>query len=191
MRDASRWALISVGLFLGACSDEKPGPIVNEEISWQIGCFSGMCGSSLTAHSQEIDLDVPYQVSCGSNGSFFDITIYDPGRSQEMMTDQGLQPARFPSTLNITNIDRDSGKSCNVEVTEQRVGDSGAFSYRGKCGDACTLKVMPKEGNWDFIGELSCDGLTAQGNDSDEAPRYSLTEPGSDKPVIIKVGNCN
>jgi len=190
MRIASRLALISVGLFIGACSDDKPGPIVDEQIAWQVGCASGKCGSSLAAHSQAMDLDVPFEVACGPNGSYFDITVFDPGRSTEMTTDQGLQPARFPSTLNIRNIDRASG-SCNVEVVEKAPNDSSAFSYRGRCGKECTLDVGSAGQGWDFVGTLTCDGLTAEGNDVADAPRFSLTEPGSGDPITIKVGNCN
>src|SRR5690349_5807086 len=143
------WAWISVGLWVGACSDEKPSPIVNEDINWLVGCEEGKCGSGLTTHSQEGDLDTPFTVTCGRNGPFFNLTVRDPGRDTEFVTAEGdtILP-RYPSVLRVTNIN-ESG-SCDVEVEERDVGASGAVPYRASCGDGCTLEARGAEDGWDF-----------------------------------------
>jgi hypothetical protein len=183
------WAWISVGLLFGACSDEKPSPIVNEDISWIVGCVSGKCGSGLTSHSQEGDLDTPYTTTCGHNGAFFQLSVRDPGRSAEFETPEGdIILPRYPSTVRVTNITENG--DCDVEVSEQDVGASGEFKYRASCGEGCTLDVQGAQENWDFVGELSCDGLTAFDNATEGAPRYSLSQTDG-SPVLIKVGNCD
>ncbi len=189
MRVASPLAWIAVGLLFGACSDEKPGAIVNEDISWLLGCEQGQCGSGLTTHSQSNDLETPFTVVCGNNGAYFDISVRDPGRTTEFVTVDGdtISP-RNPSVLKITNVTE--GGSCDVEVLERDVNASDPIPYRGKCGKGCELNVLGAQENWDFVGELTCDGLTSFGNDAEDSARYNLKQPGGG-PVLIKVGNCN
>src|SRR3954468_24074880 len=100
MRVASPWAWIAVGLLFGACSDEKPSPVVNDDISWHVPCVSGDCGFGLPEHSQQGDVDTPFTTTCGKNGSYFDLSVRDPGRDTEFVTPEGdtILP-RYSSTL--------------------------------------------------------------------------------------------
>ncbi len=189
MRVASPWALISLGLLFGACSDESPSPVVNDDINWLLGCERGQCGSGLTTHDQALDPEMPFTVTCGKNGAYFDLSVRDPGRSTLHLTPEGVEvPARNPSTLRVTNISNSGG--CDVELQEQDVGASGPIRYQAKCGEGCELDVLGAQDNWDFVGELICDGLTALGNTAESQPRYNLKQVGG-KPVVIKVGNCD
>jgi len=188
MRVASPWAWIAVGLLFGACSDEKPDAIVSEDINWLLGCERGQCGSGLTTHDQASDLETPFTVQCGKNGTFFNVSVKDPGRTMNHLTPEGEEiPARHPSTLRVSNI---SGATCDVELVEQDVGASAPIRYQAKCGAGCELNVRGAQDGWDFVGELYCDGLTAFGNDAEGQPRYNLKQTNGD-PVEIKVGNCD
>jgi hypothetical protein len=189
MRVASQLAWISVGLFFAACSDEKPAPIVNEDIEWHVGCEEGKCGPGLATHAQAVDLDKPFSVICGRNGSFFEISIRDPGREDLFVTAEGeeINP-RPPSVLKLTNVTEAGG--CDVEVSERDINEIDPIPYQAKCGKGCELENRGAEEGWDFVGELTCDGLLAFGNDAEDAAKYNLKQNNGD-PVLIKVANCD
>jgi hypothetical protein len=189
MRVASPWAWISVGLLFAACSDEKADASVNEDINWQLGCESGKCGAGNDPRSPSYDPETPFIVKCGENGAFFELSIRDPGREKAGTTTEGEDiPVRTRSTLKITNITEGGG--CDVELVERGLNDSAEIEYQAECGSGCELDVQGAQEGWDFVGELSCDGLTAFGNTATDAARYNLLQNNGD-PIVIKVGNCD
>jgi hypothetical protein len=143
----------------------------------------------LDVHSQAGDPETPFTATCGSNGAFFDLSVRDPGRPTEFVTVDGdtIRPRR-PSTILVTNITPSGG--CDVKVSEQGQGDSDEIDYEAKCGQGCELNVLGAQENWAFVGELICDELTAFGEITEQAARFSLATNSGD-PVVIKVGNCD
>jgi hypothetical protein len=175
-----------VALF-AACGDDKAGPIVNDDISWHLGCASASgCGLYAT-HIQE-QVDQNFKVSCSrTKATGLNITVTDPGFKGD-----GIDPARPPSSIVLSNSDPAS-QACNVSVLEKAdYNYVSSETFKGSCaaqGGDCVLTGGPQNG-WDFVGTLSCPGLmkTATGT----AAKYILesgTAPG--QPVSIAVDNCS
>lgn len=178
-------ALVSV--LTAACGDDKAGPIVNDDISWHIGCASASGCGIYAAHVQE-EVNQNFRVSCSrSKTSGYSITLTDPG-----FRGDGVEPARPPSSIIIENADPAS-QSCNVTVREASDYNFAQETWTGSCarsGGTCEFTGGPKDG-WDFVGVLNCPALTKRATGTNAVYRLEIgAGDNPNGPVQLAVDNC-
>ena len=130
----------------------RSSPIVNEDISWNVGCVPGNVARGVTPHAQQADPDVTLTVTCRRNGAFFKLAssrswAERPSRQREGDT---LLP-RYPAC----SESRTSTRVAAVmwRSRQQDVG-ARALSIPGRVRDGCTLEVRGADDGWAFDGEL-------------------------------------
>lgn len=173
-------------LFTAACGDDKAGTIINDDVSWHLGCASES-GCGLYAAHDQTAVDQNFTVSCSqSTSTGINITVSDPG-----FAGNAMEGARPPSSIVLTN-GSPSGQSCNVTVLEKSdYTYVSAETFKGSCvsqGGDCVLSGGPADG-WDFKGTLSCPGLAKQATGT--SARFTLQNTMNGGPVKLEVDNCD
>jgi len=173
-------------LLSAACGDDKAATIVNDDISWHIGCASASGCGLYASHIQEA-VGQNFRVSCNrSKTTGINITLTDPGFAGSIE-----ESPRPPSTIVIANGDPAS-QSCNVTVREASDYNFAPETWQGMCvrsGGDCVLSGGALDG-FDFKGTLICPTLlkTATGS----AATYELGS-GNDTsvPIKLEIDNCD
>ena len=167
-----------VGAALGACGEESPDALVNEDVSWQLSCASSGC-NSFYGHDQTTS-DRGFSVSCSKSSAGLTVKISDPGE------EGGPRP---PSELTITNLNAETG-NCTVTVREGQNFTDNPGNYRGTCREGDCELTGGASGGWDFDGTITCDNLQQVSTAS--GPVYELVKASSGgQPVKLQLDNCN
>jgi hypothetical protein len=195
---------VAVGFSLWGCSDEKAGPGVGPDVSWQIQCSpddtEDNCATSEKPHGpldglEEDDKtdDFVLKAKCSRPGSGLSIEIEDPGRERNV---DKQQEARARSILTISRAFPEDNK-CVVAVTEYPLGSGnerkmqdtceGSTNAAGESG-ACVLTGEFDSNGYAFEGTLQCDGMRYKGNGP---PAWILRSARSNEPVTLQIANCD
>lgn len=184
MRVFSRIATLSLGvsLFAGACSDEEPGPVVNEDLTWQV-CrlnVNGGCERSESFHTQDMETD--FKVACKQSAGLWEFTITDPGSPTGTI-------GRRSGSLRVRAINPNT-LDCTVEARDANENND-QIPFTGACKSECTMNILGNDGNWDLALSISCNRLRMNGLQN-SAP-YSLSASASNvnTPVTVRLGNCD
>lgn len=187
MRVFSRIATLSLGvsLFAGACSDEDPGPVVNEDISWQVcrlNANTGACERSETLHAQAQDMENDFQVACKQSAGLWEFTITDPGNPL-------ASPPRRSGSLRVRTINPNT-LDCTVEARDANENND-QVPFTGACKAECNMTMLPNDGDWDLALQISCNKLRMNGLQN-SAP-YSLSSAAANlnQAVTVRLGNCD
>jgi hypothetical protein len=182
MRVFSRIATLSLGvsLFAGACSDEDPGPVVNEDLTWQVCRLraDGSCERSENFHTQE---DADFKVTCKQSAGLWEFTITDPGNP--MVTGRRSGSLRVRA-INPKTLD------CSVEARDANENND-QVPFTGACKQECNMTVLNNDGNWDLALSISCNRLRM--NSLQNSAPYSLSASAGNvnTPVTVRLGNCD
>jgi hypothetical protein len=162
-----------------ACGEENPNPLVNDDVSWQLGCgeSAGDTCASFGAHTQNDErVKDDFVVSCTKGSSGLNVTITDPG-------DRAANRAR--SVFKVERLNAKAG-SCTVTVTDSLMIDDFPITFRGQCGDGDCEIQGSDSGDWDFDGTIFCKSLTNDGEDA-----HTLSKGGTTQPMVLKIDNCD
>lgn len=206
-RSSALTVVVAVGFSLWGCSDEKPGPGVGPETSWQIFCApesketAGTCSTSESPHGpidglSETDKndDYKFKVTCSKEGSGLSIRIEDPGRDADI----GKKlPERPRGILSITRGNAEANR-CIVAVTEYPL-EGGERKLTDTCENttneatqdngSCKLTGSEDSNGYAFEGTIQCDALRYKGQG---APGWVLRGALSeDDPVVLQIANCD
>jgi hypothetical protein len=167
-----------------ACGEEHPNPLVNEDVSWQLGCGESAGGencNTFRAHIQDSEkVKDPFVVACKKVSTGLEITLTDKGDAEE---------SRPSSVLKIENLDPKTG-SCSVFVTERSaITDAQDFHFSGQCSSGDCEVSGKTGGDWDFEGTIFCKNLTTE--NGEVAPHTLIKGASIDKPVQLAVDNCD
>ena len=178
-----RTALALMFASLLACGEENPTPLVNDDVSWQLGCGEGVAGcNTYSLHDQASEkVTDPFTISCKRNSTGgFSITITDKGDSEV---------SRPSSVLKIENLNPKNG-SCSVFVNERsKLTDAQDFKFAGQCGNDDCEVTGSTGGNWDFEGTIKCSNLVEE---NQSQPPHTLVKSAlSGSPVSLAVDNCD
>lgn len=169
-------ATLLLGLSLAACGEEGADPLVNDTISWQVGCASAGC-VSFNAHSQEA-AEEKFSVRCKKTSIGLSVTITDPG---------SVEANRTRGTLRIDNLNPKTG-DCTVTVSDSATLRDNEQRFMGTCADQdCRITGGPANG-WDFEGTIICDSLEVPNTAGGVI--YTLNKANSKEPVQLAVDNC-
>jgi hypothetical protein len=167
-----------------ACGEEHPNPLVNDDVSWQLGCGDSagdQACNTFSLHDQGSEkVQKPFVVACKKLTTGFEITL----------TDKGDAAASRPSSvLRIENLNPKTG-SCSVFVNERsQLTDAQDFKFSGQCsaGD-CEVSTTNGTG-WDWEGTIKCTNLTTE--NGEVAPHTLVKSALSGSPVSLAVDNCD
>lgn len=180
----------AVGMLVGAsgCGDDKAGAIVNDDISWQIGC-GPEGGCTLYQPHAQATVDQNFKVGCKRSGSGITITLRDPGFKGDIVNNE---PARPGSTLTINNAIPNG--ACDVTVTDASEYGFADEKVAGSCGAGdCTFTGSYKQDGWDFIGELRCTSLKKANATGAGANRLYTVHAAGDSSIGVRlaIDNCD
>jgi hypothetical protein len=199
-------AAVALGFSLWGCSDEKPGPGVGPDVSWQLLCSPNdtedACSTSEKPHGpldgrEEDDStdDYTLKATCSRPGSGLRIQIEDPGRDRNV---EKQQEARPRSLLTISRAFPEDNR-CTVSVTEYPLGANaserelldnceGTENAAGEPG-TCVLTGDFDSNGYAFEGSIQCDGLKYKGIGP---AGWILRAAGSSgEPVTLQIANCD
>jgi hypothetical protein len=178
MRFFNSFACLALAASLWACGDDSPGALVNDGVTWQIGCPPGEAGcSSFNEHSNQPPDNPKFDVTCDKGSSGYTVTL--------IAKPEGMRPRSILTASDLTV----GGSDCRVQVTEAATINDAELKFDGLCSkQACTVQVTKVSG-FDVHVSLKCEGLTTK--DTGDTTRYTLEEGGSDDPVEFSVDNCD
>lgn len=166
-----------------ACGEEHPNPLVNDDVSWQLGCGESGGGNCNTfrAHIQDSEKTKdPFTVSCEKTSTGLKIILKDKGDAEQ---------SRPASELKIENLNPKTG-SCSVFVSERSaVSDAQDFDFSGQCANGDCEVSGTTGGDWDFQGTIFCSNLTTE--NGEVAPHTLIKGASIDKAMELAVDNCD
>ncbi|HVZ34670.1 MAG TPA: hypothetical protein VG963_19710 [Polyangiaceae bacterium] len=187
----------AVGLFLSGtslwgCSDEKAGPGVGPDTSWQIFPAAGTGGTGLDAHgpiggadSDSTDDDENIKVNkCEKDTAGLQIELEDPGLDNP---GEG-QHQRSRSVISISNVNLDKNL-CTVTVSDYE--DGALLMFVDRCENnstpgKCTLDLKQNSHGYALEGTLLCEALKISSG------TYVLNKARSEgDPMQIQIAHCS
>jgi len=188
------WGALLLSLVgLGCGDDDKGGPNVGPDTSWQMFCAPGSttCPYSFNPHGPRDSngdgkVDHEIEASCSRSASGYAITLTDPG-STEAAT------RRTASQLRIARVDLEANE-CFVQF-EDRDPMSGALlrlvdSCEGNGDDGtCVIDAQEDSNGYALEGTITCSGM----RNNDQGPADFMLRRGRSltQPVVLQIARCD
>jgi hypothetical protein len=191
MRKSYEIGLFLGGLLLLGCGDEKSGPAVGPDLSWQYDCPNGAsseCKTSSSLHKQSETVNI--QATCRTTSAGLQITLTDPGEEPK----DGM-PGRGRSELRISNGVIDEER-CVVVLTEYGPTGNKLWELQDKCAGntvnpgnnsgTCVLEGEKGDG-YGFNGTLQCEGMSINGKGGQD---FRLSNGPDHEPISLQIVDC-